>query len=122
LTLSAAELAAMRSAVSTLLPDTCIISASTFVSDGAGGGTAVWAAVSGGTVSCRVDPLGALEMDALVTKRPTLKVADQLTVPYDAPVNEDYRVSIGSDNYTVLQLDSDHSWNVSIRARIGRLE
>src|SRR5690348_9738141 len=54
--LSATEIASMRSALETLLPDTCVYYSASITPDGQGGGTASWTA--GGTVVCRLDHTG----------------------------------------------------------------
>lgn len=122
--ISTSQLARMRAQVLELLPDTAILQSVSYSGDDMGSqGTAIYTAVSGGTVGCRVDPLGTrggqLE---LYQARETLTKLYQLTVPFDAPLLADYRVVINAQNYSVIQLDVDHSWNVSKRAIIAEVE
>lgn len=111
------QLAKMRQQVEDRLPDTCVIQASTNAVDTGGAFEKTWAAVTGGTVACRVDRLGQAQIlnqvDAL---REQIEVRYQLTVPYDAPLAANYRVVHNTKTYDVLQLDIDHSWNVSKKA------
>lgn len=121
--LSAAQLARMRAQVSDLLPGTAIIQSPTNTVDSMGGVTQAYAAVSGGTVACRLDPL-KMKGSQLETYggRETLTKMYQLTVPYNAPLASDYRVVIGTDTYQVVQLDTEHSWNVSKRGIVAEVE
>lgn len=115
--ISTRQIAKMRQQVEDRLPDTCVIHSHTGAKDSAGRPTQTWAAVVGGTVACRVDRMGQAQIlnqvDAL---REQTEVRYQLTVPYDAPIAANYRVVHNSKTYEVLQLDVDHSWNVSKKA------
>lgn len=121
MTISDAQLARMRAQVP--LPDTAVISSMTAVADGAGGWTETWAAVSGGTVACRLDPVkGGNSGIVTVPGREGLIVQYQLTTEYDAPLAVNRRVTIGGDVYEVVQLSDDHSWRVSRRALLSRID
>lgn len=121
--ISTAQLTKMRSQVEELLPDTCVIQSSANSTDSMGGVTQTYTAVSGGTVSCRVDPLGNRTAQLeLYAQREATKILQQLTVPYDAPLSTDYRVVTGGNTYEIIQLDVVHSWNVSKRAIISEVE
>ncbi len=120
---SAAQLARMRSQVAELLPGTAIIQAPTNTVDSMGGVTQSYAAVTGGTVICRLDPLGNRASPLqLYAGRETLKKMQQLTVPHDAPLASDYRVVIATQTYEIVQLDDVHSNNVSKRAILAEVE
>lgn len=112
-----------RDMVSALLPTTCIISAPTVTKDSAGANVYAYAAVAGGTVSCRLDPLGnstAREVGELLG-RETLNRARFLTVPYDAPLAIDYQITINSTIYQIVQLVDDQSAKAVQRAIVARL-
>lgn len=121
LTISDAQLARMRAQVP--LPDTGVIQAMTATPDNAGGWTETWAAVTGGTVLCRLDPITS-RSDAVQTAqaREGLQVDWQATFPYDAPLAVNRRVIINGDTYEVTQLSDDHSWRVSRRALVARID
>lgn len=116
-------LAQMRADVAELLPDQAIIQEVVRTSDSRGGWTESYAAVTGGTVACRIDPLDqrGSEVEQQIG-RETLVQRYQLTVPYDAPILPDYQVTISSTTYQVLQLFNEHSWNISKRAIVGTIE
>lgn len=119
-----AMLDAMRAQVALLLPGTAILYSMTAGTSDPYGGTATYTPVSGGTVSCRVDPLGqnaSSELDYNLS-RETVTVMYRCTLPHDAPVDAGQRVEIDSVNYEIVQLSVDHSWNVSKRIIITREE
>jgi SPP1 family predicted phage head-tail adaptor len=108
-----------RSDVLQLLYDTAVIQKNNRVDDGAGGWTDDWVAVSGGTVLARVDPKGQTSSaNRVEIGREITTVEYQLTMPYDAPLVADRRVVINGNTYEIVQLDVDHSRNVSKRATI----
>ena len=117
--LGAAELARMRADVAKMMPGTAIIQALTTASDGAGGVTETWAAVTGGTVACRMDPLNVGTQIETAGMAEAVRTEFQLTLPYDAPISAFNRVSVGGVVYEVRQLDAVHSWNVSKRLRVA---
>lgn len=121
--ISTAQLTKMRSQVEELLPDTCVIHGAVNGIDSSGYPTQTYGAVTGGTVNCRIDPLGNKTAQlALYAEREAIKVLLQLTVPYDAPLLSDYRIVVGSNTYEIVQLDTQHSWNVSKRAIVSEIE
>lgn len=116
-------LSMMRGQVEELLPDTAIIQSVIDASDGAGGQSSTWTAVTGGTVLCRIDPSArAADLVSDQVGRETLEHIYQLTVPYNAPIAPHYRVAIGGENYEIVQLTENHSWRVSRRATIKRVD
>lgn len=121
--MKAPNLTYMRNQLATLLPDTAIIQSLARASDGAGGWTETWAAVTGGTVSARLDPITS-RSDAVQTAqaREGLRVDFQLTTEWDAPIAVNRRVVINSDTYEIVQMTDDHSWRVSRRALVARLD
>lgn len=119
--LTSAELSSMRTELDKTLPDTCVIQTYSTAADGEGGWTKTYAAVSGGTVSCRLDPLTTSEKDMVFADADTLRVHYRLTVPYDAPLEENARIVSGGNNYEVIQMDKDNSWRLDRRAIIAEL-
>lgn len=119
--LSASQLARMRADAAKMRPDTCTISSVGHTSDGAGGSTEALTTVA--TVSCRLDPIGTksggIEVAAM---REALDSMYQLTVPYDADIRVGYRITHNSKQYEIRQLSNEHSWNVSRRALVARID
>ena len=115
------QLNSFRADVVNMLPGTAILSASTVVSDGAGGWTDSYVPISGGTVACRVDPLRQRGTRIEVqVGRETLEETYQFTVPWDAPLTGvNMRVEVAGRTYEVIQLEAYHSWNVSRRGVIS---
>ena len=76
------------------------------------------------TVACRVDPISATSDRAMVVAamKEALDMLYQLTVPYDTDIRIGYRVTTGGKQYEIRQLSNAHSWNVSKRAIILRIE
>lgn len=118
--LAARTLALMRAQATQLLPDTCTIQSVSRSSDGAGGWSETWSTLA--TVACRLDPLKQQAQPETVAGREALIVPRQLTVPYDAPIDVDRRVVIGSETYEIRELVDDHSWRVCRRAKVVRVE
>lgn len=117
--LSDAVLAKMRAQVLLLLPDTATIQAPNQTIDDSG--AVVDGAPTETEVSCRLDPIKAdnvLEAGG----REALASDYMLTLPHDADVAENYTVVIGSDTYQVIMLHDDHSWRVSRRARVVKIQ
>lgn len=120
--LTDAQKAKMRADVLKMLPDTAVIQAGTVLSGTGGRWTEDYAPVTDGTVACRLDPMNSAgDRLGVDQSQETLDVQYQLTVPYDAPLNDNNRVVINGNTYEVLQLDRDHSWNVSRRAIVNEV-
>lgn len=114
-------LAVQRAQIAQLLPDTCTIqSVSAWTSDGAGGQVPTWSTLA--TVACRLDPLKQQAQPEEVAGREAIIVPRQLTVPWDAPLDVDRRVVIGTETYEIRELVDDHSWRVCRRAKVVRVE
>lgn len=119
--LSDAQLTKFRADVAKMLPDTCAISSVSYASDGAGGNTETWSTVA--TVACRVDPVntkgGGMEAAAM---REALDTMYQLTVPYDTAIDVGNRITHNSIVYEIRQLSEQHSWRVSKRCLMARVD
>lgn len=120
--LSDGQLANMRAAVVARLPDEVEIQAKTLASDGAGGWSETWATVASGTVLARVDPLSQRNALELNVGRETITGLKQLTVAWDAPLDEGERVLYNAEAWEIVSRDDNHSWRVSRRAVIERVE
>lgn len=120
---SSSQLAYMRESVVKLLPDTCTIQEKTLVPDGAGGNAETWAAVTGGTnVACRVDPVPSQKVTEQISEREVTVVDYMITLSYDAPIATGQRIVTGGRTYEIKMLNAEHSWNVSKRARVVRID
>jgi SPP1 family predicted phage head-tail adaptor len=122
--LSNAELDRLRSDLARLLPDTAVIYASSASNDGAGGQTESWSPVSGGTVACRVDPLNNRSKQNVISapNRRGLHVDYLITLPYNAPIAAHRRIAISGTTYDIVHIAADHSWNISRRVLVARVE
>jgi SPP1 family predicted phage head-tail adaptor len=115
--MTSAELAGLRTdLVAYTLPDTCVIQSMSQVSDGAGGMVQTWAAA--GTVPCRLDNKSG-------TRKPVATSLESfsewvLTVPWNAPLSTNSRVTTGGHTYTVKAVSDDGSWSACIRAHVER--
>lgn len=118
------QLARIRQTISSqMLPDTCVIRTASNSSDGAGGWEQSWSPVASGTVACRVDPLNRLsgQLNVEIGAEKLTKVY-RLTVPYGAPIAAHSQIVFAGEEYEIMQLDDEHSWNASRRAVIARVE
>ena len=117
-----ARLARMRARVESVLPDTAVISAGTLADVGGGNFEETYLPVAGGTVACRIDPLGRKSTEIEINVgRETLMVFYQLTVPHDAPIAENRRVAVNGRTYEIVQIDDEHSWRPARRAVISEV-
>lgn len=117
--ISDAQLAVMRRQVNQLLPDSCVISRESGTVNAMG--EFINAGTTVGTVSCRVDPFNRQDSKLMVAMQEKGRQYRQLTVSYDADLADGDTITFDGSDYEVLQIDDDHSWNVSRRAVIARL-
>jgi len=116
------ELAQFRADILAALPDTGVIQAVTLASDGAGGWSESWAAVAGGTVECRLDPLRLSNVQTgVIAGQESLTLRYQATVPYDAPLAANRRLVVNERTYEVVQLSDEHSWHFVKRAIVSEV-
>lgn len=118
MTLTAAELASMRTDIETLLPDTCVIKTLTTAPDGMGGQTETWSA--SGTATCRLDRRSGGERMAGGAIRAYGEWV--LTVPYQTGVDVSKRVLHGGLTYNVVEVNADKSWPDCVRAVVEQVE
>lgn len=116
--LSAAELACMRSAFNSLLPDTCTVSRYTVVSDNAGGQTQTWATVA--TVACRLSTRNARPTEGDVADRMQNANEWMITVPSGTDVRTEDRIAIGSRTFEVAK-PLAHSEQTALRVIVTEI-
>lgn len=111
-------LAAMRSAISELLPDTCFILSLTATPDGAGGQSESWGTVT--TASCRLDVKETRDILSGGAIQSFIKTV--LSVPYDTSITEANRITHGGIMYAVVAPpNSDQSWIAVKRVELERV-
>jgi hypothetical protein len=110
------EIAGMRATAGAALPDTAIVQAKAFVSDGGGGGSTGWTA--SGTLPCRISPVtgsGSDEREA--GDRISANAEFVVTLPVDAVVSTEHRLVIAGDVYNVEAVRT-RSWNLTTRVEV----
>jgi SPP1 family predicted phage head-tail adaptor len=112
--IDAAELAALRAELATLLPDTCVISAGSLTPDNMGEVATTW--TPAGTVACRIDPIKAGEQVEGGAVQPYSRM--RVTLPYNAAVTSASRLTIGGVNYAVISILSGNSWALDKRLEV----
>ena len=118
-TLTSAEIAQMRLDVEDMvLPDKGYILTLTQVSDGQGGFTDTWGTASAYT-KCRLDYMTGTEAVFGGALKPYS--GWNLTVPYNTSITQANRFSLNGDTYAVVEVDTDKSWNLFIRARVEKV-
>jgi hypothetical protein len=117
-TLSASELAAMRSAIAELLPDTATILSPTSAPDGYGGVTTTWGTATA-SVACRLDMKQGRETTSGGAVTPFTSYT--LSLPHDATINESWRVVVSSVTYAVTSVNSGQSWQAVKRCDLERV-
>jgi hypothetical protein len=119
--LSAAELAAIRADVLTMLPDTGFVLESALTPDGMGGWTDVWGTATGGTVVYRLDPVRGQESVAGAAVQPFHTFV--LTLPYNATITASNRFqATDGSTWAVKSVDEPgKSWIASVRAYVERV-
>jgi hypothetical protein len=108
------ELESIRSAIESLLPDTCNILSVTRTSDGQGGWTETWGTATA-SAPCRLDvarPGGEQVFGASV--QPFTGYV--LTLAHDETITTAHRVSCNSQTFSVVSVDLAKSWDGSRRA------
>lgn len=113
------QLTKMRLQTQALMPDTAIISTPSWASDGEGGGTITYTAA--GTYACRIDPFQKRMMDEVYYGQETLSERYQFTLPWNALIDKDYRITINGLVYEVVQSDFAHSNRVAKRGMAVRV-
>ncbi len=114
----------MRTRVLVLMPDTCHVLETMHTIDEAGGWTndeQVPVDYNGSPdIPCRVDPTRQYRQGDVFEQE--VVISDFIiTVPFDAPMLADYIIHVGDIDYEVKKLMDSHSWRVTKRAFVVRL-
>lgn len=119
--ISDADLARMRADVAQLMPGTCIIKQpSPTYSGGARSGETL-IPVTGGTVPCRFDPVPSrISQEMVIAGREGLIIEYLVTLPYNAPTDANYVITYSGNDYQIVSMANQHSWNVSQRYFVAR--
>jgi head-tail adaptor len=117
ITLTAAELSEIRSAINDLMPDTCNLLTNSATADGYGGITSTWGTAVA-SVPCRLDGIKGNEQLAGGAIMPFHTYV--MTFPSTAVVTEANRIQHGGYTYQVRSVDLDKSWIASVRAYVER--
>lgn len=118
-TLSAGEIAGMRTTLGSFLPGTAVISTATNTSDSQGGFTQAFAA--SGTVTARLSPLKPGD-ERIVGDRVAEVGWMILTVPYHTSIDEDDRVTYNSVTYEVAEVLTRVPWELGRRVVLVELD
>ena len=116
-----AMLAAMRSAISTLLPDTCNIVALTNTPDGEGGVTQT-RGTTGTAIACRLDTVQSIYSGERVTGgaiQPYLTY--MMSLPYDTVVSDANIIVHSGTDYAVKTVNRGQSWKAVVRVQLERI-
>ena len=113
-----AMLAAMRSAISQLLPDTCNIVTITNTADGEGGVTKT-KGTTGTAIACRLDVKQGRELVSGGAIEPFTSY--KMSLPYDTTVAYSNIVEHNSVAYTVVGINPNQSWNAVVRVDLERI-
>lgn len=115
--ITSAELTQIRSDIEALLPDTGYILEKALVPDGMGGNQETWGTASGGTVSCRLDPVAPQRegRETMVGNQVVPYSKWVITLPYGTSIDEADRIEIASIQYAVVAEASEHSWAGCVR-------
>lgn len=112
-----AMLAAMREAISTLLPDTCNVITLTRAADGMGGHTDTRATAT--AINCRLDVVTGREQIAGGGLQPFTSY--MLSLPYDAAVVTTNEILHNGTNYAVKSVNQSQSWKAVVRVELEKL-
>lgn len=108
--LSATDLATMRAAQAAALPNTCVRTRVTLVSDSAGGYTEMPTTVS---YPCRVAPTSGRELE--IAARVTSAVTLTVTLPHDASVLASDRLAVDGRTLQVVAALGGGAWQTALR-------
>jgi hypothetical protein len=111
-------LAAMRSAINTLLPDTCHVCSITNTPDGEGGVTTTRGTV-GTSIACRLDVVSGREQVSGGAIQPF--TAYKLSLPYDTVVLPSYIIEHNSVDYAVKGVNPNQSWCAVRRVELEKM-
>lgn len=121
MTLSAAELAAMRDTADDYLGDTCTISRATVTQDAQGGISSSWANLATG-VACRMDEPVSGGAEGPINQAIGTAVRFIMHLKYDQAITVKDRVVFSSNTYEVAEVLDSASWLITRRLALVRIE
>ena len=116
--ISSDDLTYMRAAIEELFDTTCNILSATLASNGAGEMIETWG-TAGTAIACRLDAKSFSEPIQGASVRPQYSYV--LSIPHGTTIANNYRVEVGSSDFTVTSVDTDKSWSACVRAYLERL-
>lgn len=119
MTITSAELSAMRQVADDFFPDTCTIQTRSSAVDTLGGVAESYANTYTG-VACRIDPNGGGEGIANNVIEGTSRWT--LNIPYDQPIAVSNRIVHSGKTYEVTAVWDTHSYSTIRRAELVRVD
>ncbi len=115
--LSDDDIDGMRTVVTLALPDTAVIEAPVYHSDGGGGGTTDW--TPQGTVACRMSPPRPTTFgtEQEIANRVSPEAKWVITMPALTNIDTTMRVVVGSNTYEIVEVQAPRSWELATRAQ-----
>ena len=118
--LDTTDLADLRLDLEDTLPTTCTIAYVTRTADGMGGWTQSWTN-RGTAITCRLSPAGS-GYAGISAERLQEGQAWVLSLHHDQAIEVDDKVTVGGNEYRVLQINADESEIVGRRVNLVRWE
>lgn len=118
--LSSADLAGMRAALNTLMPNTCNILSLTQTADGQGGFTDTWGTATA-SVACRFETMRQSGREAMAAGALQPFQSWVLTVPSGTTITTANRVQISGTSYNVKGVDNGKTWTGQLRCQLEAL-
>ena len=115
--LDTSMLAAMRSAILELLPDTCYLITLAYSPDGEGGVTQ--ARGTSAAIACRLDVKQGREQKTGGAIEPYISY--KMSLPYDTVVSQSQLISHNGIDYSVIGSNPDQSWSAVVRLDLEKL-
>lgn len=115
--LNAAEIAAMRATATESLDGTAVVSTQTYVSDGGGGGSTVWA--PSGTLDCRMAPL--TEGEDVEGNRLSTESSVIFTFPADTSIDHNAQITYSGGTFAVTGV-RERSTEITTRVEARGIE
>ena len=112
------DLAYLRAASRTAMPDSVTIQRKALVSDKQGGFTEGWADVYQ-NIRGRVSVSGGSE--SVTAGRQDVQINATLTLAYDQSIEQSDKVVHGGETYEVVSVDSGKTWALARRCQMRRL-
>lgn len=114
MTLTASEIAGMRSVATSALPDTATIERVTTTNVG-GEESETWTTLP--TVACRIAPVGGGETGE-TGGRIAVETTSIVTLPAATDIEESDRIVIASRVYQITRVDKRGEWEISRRVQV----